>query len=212
LSAEVIRCGCVIVVTAMTKPLAPLGRGAVMMLVAGLCACRGADASRESASNAAPSSFSTANLPVTPPLPGDNDPAPVSPAPIPMARSLPDQLGHEAASRPAGAVRGEQLVTSLQGHGIAIARTRQVLGKTLNARYCAIAVTEAGLVASVCEFDTPAAATAAIHDSEQRFGKPMPDRRFVTNGKSLLTIGNLSDAAEREARTIATAFAALRAT
>jgi hypothetical protein len=151
-------------------------------------------------------------LPVPPPLPGDEDPAPEPPAPLPENVSLVDRLAREASSRPAGAVRSEALVAALETRGVKVARSRQVLGKTLDARYCAIAVTAAGLVASVCEFDTAAAAAAAAKDSERRFGKPMPDRRFVTNGKSLLTIANLRDTVEGEASTIAAAFAALTAT
>ena len=149
-------------------------------------------------------------LPVAPPLPGDNDPAPAPPAPLPEALPLPERLAHEAASRPTGAVRSEQLVAALEAKGIAVARTRQVLGRTLNARYCAIAVTGAGLVASVCEFDSPSAAIAAQHDSEARFDRPMPNRRFVTNGNSLLTIANLRDSVADQANTVAATFAALR--
>lgn len=186
-------------------------RGAVIVLVAGLAGCRGGDTSRQSSHSATPSVISTADLPVAPPLPGDNDPAPVSPAPLPENLSLVDRLAREASGRPAGAVRTEALVAALEAKGIAVARTRQVLGKTLHARYCSIAVTTAGVVASVCEFDSSSAALAALKDSEQRFGKPMPNRRLVTNGKSLLTIANLRDAVEDEANAIAATFAALSA-
>jgi hypothetical protein len=185
-------------------------RGAVTLLAACLLGCRGADTSRQSPSTASP--FSTASLPVSPPLPGDDDPAPPSPAPIPEAASLGERLAREAASRPAGAVRTEALVEALKAQGIAVTRTRQVLGKTLSARYCAIAVTAGGLVASVCEFDSSEAAIAAAKDSEQRFGAPMPDRRFFTNGKSLLTIANVRDAVEPEAGAVAATFTGLSAT
>jgi hypothetical protein len=187
-----------------------LRRGGVVMLVTGLVACRSSDASRQSSPPASPP-LSSASLPAPAPLPGENDPAPTSPAPLPEALSLGDRLAREASSRPAGAVRSEALVAALEAKGIAVARTRQVLGKTLNARYCAIAVTGAGLVASVCEFDSEAAARTAAKDSEERFGEAMPNRRFVTNGKSLLTVANLRDAVDDEARAIAAAFTALRA-
>jgi hypothetical protein len=189
----------------MSKLPASPRRGAVVLLLVGLVACRGDDTQRPKQSL----SSSLASLPVTPPLPGDNDPAPPSPAPLPENLSLQERLAREASSRPDGAVRTEELVAALKAKGVAVARTRQVLGKTLNARYCAIAVTDAGVVASVCEFDTPSDALEAAKDSELRFGKPMPNRRFVTNGKSLLTIANLRDAVESEARAIAATFAAL---
>jgi hypothetical protein len=201
---------------AMTKLLASvLGRGAVTVLVASLVGCQGGAASRESPPAAAPSSASPAGLslkglPLSPALPGDNDPTPASPAPLPENLSLGDQLVHEAASRPTGAARSEDLALALEARGIKLVRTRQVLGKTLHARYCAIAVTAAGLIASVCEFDSAPAALAAAQDSEQRFGKAIPDRRFVTNGNSLLTIANLSDATESEAQITAASFAALK--
>jgi hypothetical protein len=195
----------------MSKLASARRRGAVLALLAAALGCRGADTSRQSSTSAA-SPFSTASLPVAPPLPGDNDPAPPSPAPLPESLSLVDRLAREASTRPAGAVRTEALIAALEAKGVAVARSRQVLGKTLNARYCAIAVTGTGLVASVCEFDSPSAARDAAKDSEQRFGKPMPNRRFVTNGKSLLTIANLRDSVEDEARTVAATFAALTAT
>ena len=200
---------------AMTKLLASvLGRGAVTVLLASLVGCQRGEASRESPA-VVPSSSSTAGpslkgLPQSPPLPGDNDPAPASPAPLPENLSLGDQLAREASSRPAGAVRSEDLVAALEAKGIRLARSRQVLGKTLHARYCAIAVTAAGLVASVCEFDSGPEALAAVKDSGERFGKAMPDRLFVTNGNSLLTIANLGDLANAEAQTIAASFAALK--
>jgi hypothetical protein len=184
-------------------------RGAVIALVVGLIGCRGVDASRQAGNSATPSPAT--GFPIPPPLPGDNDPAPASPAPLPEALPLPERLAREAASRPTGAVRSEQLVAALEAKGVAVGRTRQVLGRTLNARFCAIAVTGDGLVASVCEFDSPSAAIAAQKDSEQRFGRPMPNRRFMTNGQSLLTIANLRDSVEPQAQIVAATFAALRA-
>lgn len=199
---------------AMTKLASVLGRGAIAVLVVGLCACRGSDASRESAS-AAPANSSQATprgkLPVPPPLPGDNDPAPKPPAEVPEALSLGDRLAREAASRPAGAVRSEDLLEAIKAKGITVTRSRQVLGQTLNASYCAMAVLEDGLVASVCEYESPAAATAAMKHSEQRFHK-VPNRRLLINGKSLLTIANVRDAVENQANTVAAVFSELKAT
>lgn len=195
----------------MTKLLTPvIGRGAVALLLACLHGCHSGDTSRESMSSAAPASLAAVDrLPVSPPLPGDNDPAPASPAPRPEESTLGGQLSHEAMARPTGAVRSEDLVAALKSHGVTVARTRQVLGKTLHAGYCAIAVTASGLVASVCEYESAAAARAGLADSETRFGKSMPNRRLLTNGKSVLTIANLQDSVADEARTIAATFAAL---
>ena len=187
-------------------------RHAVIVLLGCLLGCRGGDTPHHSSASSTAPGFSTAGLPVTPPLPGDNDPAPPSPAAMPENLSLTERLAREAASRPQGAIRTEELVAALQAKGVAVARTRQVLGKTLHARYCGIAVTRDGLVASVCEFGSAPEAAAALKDSEQRFGKAMPNRRLATNGKSLLTIANLRDSAAQEASAVEATFAALRAT
>lgn len=201
---------------AMTKLASLLGRGAIIVLAVGLCACRGRDASRESAPAGDPSN-SLATLrdkaPTPPPLPGDNDPAPSGPAlPGGEQLSLAERLTREASLRPAGAVRSEDLVVALKAKGITVTRTRQVLGRTLNAQYCSMSVLGEGLVASVCEYETPEAAAAALKYSEERFGRTIPNRRLLTNGKSLLTIANVRDSVENDVKTVAAAFSALNAT
>src|SRR5689334_18057924 len=114
----------------MSKLASVRRRAAVALLAVGLIGCRGGDAPRHADNSAAPSSLAAIGLPVAPPLPGDNDPAPAPPVALPGALSLPEQLAHEAAARPAGAVRSEQLVAALETRGVAVARTRQVLART----------------------------------------------------------------------------------
>jgi hypothetical protein len=186
-------------------------RDVVLVVLAGLVGCRAGD-TRQTGARPGGAAISTAGLAVAPSLPGDHDPAPPSPAALPDGVSLVDRMAREASSRPATAVRSEALVIALEAQGISVARTRQVLGKTLRARYCGLAVTATGLVASVCEYDSAPEAVAAMKDSVERFGKAMPNRRLLTNGNSLLTIANVRDAVEAEARTVAQAFAALSAT
>lgn len=206
----------------MTMLLASFSRcGAVGALVAAVLGCRGADASRESASTATVASTKPSvslpalrsQVPVPPPLPGDLDPAPAPPVVLPGSHTetLGERLAREAAARPAGAPSAEQLAAALTAKGVSVARTRQVLAQTLGARYCAVALTARGVVASVCELDDAAAVATARRLSEQRFGTAMPNRRFVARGKSLLTIGNLSAGVDDEVSMIAATFAALPA-
>lgn len=123
--------------------------------------------------------------------------------------SLDERLAREATSRPAKAIRMEDLLAALKERGVAVARTRQVLGGTWGARYCAIAQTENGLGLATCEFDSAEAARAGMAASKARFDKLMPGREAHLNGQSLLTIAPRDPALDDESRTVAATFAAL---
>jgi hypothetical protein len=103
----------------------------------------------------------------------------------------------------------EDLLATLKDRGVAVARTRQVLGGTWGARYCAIAQTEKGLGLATCEFDSAEAARAGMAASKARFDKLMPGREMLVNGQSLLTIAPRDPALDGESRTVAAIFAAL---
>jgi len=130
------------------------------------------------------------------------------PAPAPPL-SLGDRLAREASSRPADAVRMEDVVAALEAHGVAVARTRQVLGSTVGARYCAVALTADGLGVAACEYDSDEAARAGLVSSQARFDEKIPGRRLVVNGKTLLTVAPAGSELGEESRTVTTIFASL---
>jgi hypothetical protein len=122
---------------------------------------------------------------------------------------LGERLAHEAKSRPAKAVRMEDLLAALEQRGVAAARTRQVLGSTWGARYCAIAQTEDGLGLATCEFESAEAARAGLAMSRKRFDSLVPGRETQLNGRTLLTIAPRDPALDEEARTVTAVFAGL---
>jgi hypothetical protein len=123
--------------------------------------------------------------------------------------SIAERLAEEARTRPAGAIRLEDLVAKLEEHGVAIARSRQVLAEVVGARYCALALTQDGLGVVACEYDSPEAAQAGLADSKAKFDKALPGRRLLTNGKTLLTLTAARAALEEESKTVTALFAQL---
>jgi hypothetical protein len=105
-------------------------------------------------------------------------------------------------------VRLEDVVAALKEHGVAVARTRQVLGSVVGARYCAVAMTERGLGVAACEYDSADSARAGMVSSQARFDQEIPGRRLLVNGKTLLTVAPAGADGE-EARTVTAIFAAL---
>lgn len=152
--------------------------------------------------------------PAAPPSPAAS--APPAPAAAPAAApetgpalSLADRLAKEASSRPEGAIRLEDVVAALKEHGVSVARTRQVLGSMVGARYCAIAMTAHGLGVAACEFDSPESARAGLVSSQARFDSEIPGRQLLVNGKTLLTVAPAAAALGEESHTVTTLFASL---
>ena len=119
-------------------------------------------------------------------------PAPAAPAAPPVAappieQGLLAELGREAGQRPAETPTVEQVLSSLERAGIAIARRQQVLATPIGARYCVAAVSAGGLNMSICEFEGPAAAEAGRTRSQQAF-KTIARRTLLLRGKTLLTL------------------------
>jgi hypothetical protein len=123
---------------------------------------------------------------------------------------LPDRLAREAATRPSGVIAVEAVMAALRGAGIPIGASRQVLARPIGARYCALARTPAGLVASVCEFEDDGQAARGVDLSRRTFDPLIPGRRLVHKRGTALTLtaggdpGRSAQAARAEA-----AFAAL---
>lgn len=124
-------------------------------------------------------------------------------------RSISERLAEEGRSRPAGAVRLEELVASLRERGVTIVRSRQVLADVVGARYCALAMTSHGLGVSACEYDSPEAATAGLATSRAKFDAEIPGRRLLVNGKTLLTVTPAHGSLDEESGTVTTLFTSL---
>ena len=120
-------------------------------------------------------------------------PAPSAPPPVaataasPELRTLAGRLAYEAAHRPTTAIRLEALVTAAAAAGTEINDTRQYLGLTAAAAYCAGGLTKDGLAVSVCEYPDPAAAIAGRDYVNRRFAAVGPARQIVVRGAATLT-------------------------
>ena len=101
-------------------------------------------------------------------------------------------------------------MAALREAGVPIGSSRQVLARPVGARYCALARTPTGLVASVCEFEDDGHAARGVDLSHRTFDALIPGRRLVHKRGTALTLtvggdpGRSAQAARAEA-----AFAAL---
>ncbi|MBK7194609.1 MAG: hypothetical protein IPH80_19190 [Myxococcales bacterium] len=114
-------------------------------------------------------------------------PAAPQPPPSPEMRTLSGRLAFEAAHRPTGTARVEDVVAALGRAGVALAEPKQYLAATAAASYCAGGHTADGLAVSVCEYADAAAATAGRAHVERRFAALAADRRIVVRGATTLT-------------------------
>jgi hypothetical protein len=140
---------------------------------------------------------------------GAEPPAPAAATPDPVPAALAVRLLAEAAARPEGTPRLEDLVASLRAAGVGIARTRQVLGASMGARFCAVARTGSGHTLAACEYDSADAARAGQAEAAARFDAVVPGRRSFVNRKTLLSVAPPGGTAGDETGLIQTAFAAL---
>jgi hypothetical protein len=123
-------------------------------------------------------------------------PTPAAPAPPPASapsgpphvdQGLLGELSHEAATRPGAKPSVEDVLTALEGDGIAIERQQQVLATPIGARYCVAAVSKLGLNMSICEFATAEAAKAGRERSLKVF-KSIQNRTLVLADRTMLTL------------------------
>ena len=116
--------------------------------------------------------------------------APPRPLPATADDRLPlsERLAREAASRPASGPRVETVAAALTRSGIQIGPLRQVLGRTIGARFCMVGQTAPGLGVSICEFDDEPDATRGIAMSRRTFDRLIPNRRLERNRGTVLTL------------------------
>jgi hypothetical protein len=138
-----------------------------------------------------------------------------APAPAPAADdaaaerlTLAERLTREASSRPAGALRAEDVAAALQRAGLGLAPMQQVLARTVGARFCMSARTEAGMGVAVCEFADDAEAARGLDYSRRTFDRLIPDRRLLRNHRTVLTLTG-AQALDGQAARAAEAFASL---
>jgi hypothetical protein len=138
-----------------------------------------------------------------------------APAPPPVqGATLGERLAREAATRPAGALRAERVANALAAGGLPVAPLKQVLARTVGARYCAATHTDAGLGVAVCEFASEADAARGLAYSRETFDRLVPGRRLARNGSTLLTLTRAAPGArlDAEAARAAAIFVAMQPT
>jgi hypothetical protein len=142
-----------------------------------LAACKGEPPAQPTAPQAAPSV-----QPTTPGAPGSQNLAPLA--------GIAVRMHDESAQRPRVKVPAEAVFAAVTEAGIPLASTKQVLAATAQASYCALAVTDDSIAIAVCEYDSPAAATAGKQLMDTRYAKLVPDAVRALNGSTLVTIAN----------------------
>jgi hypothetical protein len=113
-------------------------------------------------------------------------PAPPSNGATPA--SLGDLLVDEAAHRPTGTPRAEDVLAAFAAGGVTVADARQVVARTVHASYCQGGVTAKNTLVAVCEYPSHDAAVAGRAHSLAAFAKLSPDREILVNGATTLTV------------------------
>lgn len=133
-----------------------------------------------------------------------------APAPTPTP-TLGGLLASELETRPAVTPAVEQVASALQQAGVTLTPMKQVLARTVGARYCAASTTSTGLAVAVCEFASDAEADRGIAFSRRTFDRLIPGRRLARNRMTVLTLTPASaDArAHAQAERVAATFATL---
>ncbi|HET6151082.1 MAG TPA: hypothetical protein VFH68_26335 [Polyangia bacterium] len=126
----------------------------------------------------------TAAVTVPPPPP----PLSAATAPADGRLNLGQRLAREAASRPGGGLRVETVASALAGAGLTLGPLRQVLGRTVGARYCASARSPAGNALALCEFADEADAARGLDVSHATFDRLVPGRRLLRARNLTLTL------------------------
>jgi hypothetical protein len=124
---------------------------------------------------------------------------------------IPALFRAEAASRPAHTARVEDVLAAFESSGVQVSDVRQHLAKPFGADYCAGAEASRGVVLSVCEYRSPAAATAGRIASAKGLAS-IPNRQITQNGATTLTLRDREHSATSRGvvESMQRAFAALK--
>jgi hypothetical protein len=115
-------------------------------------------------------------------------PPPAAAAPADGRLDLGQRLAREAASRPGGGLQVEAVARALASAGLTLGPLHQVLGRTVGARYCALARSPAGSVLALCEFADDAEAARGLDYSRATFDRLVPGRRLLRAHNLTLTL------------------------
>ena len=128
----------------------------------------------------------------------------------PYIHSIPETMKQEAASRPTGTPRAEDLVGALKNKGLKFSDPKQVLANKWGARYCSMTIGASGVEVMVCEFASDAAATQGRDFSTKAFGS-IANRDLHLNRKTVLTVlrGTSDPPVTAEAKSVSEVFAGL---
>ncbi|HEU0033855.1 MAG TPA: hypothetical protein VFQ53_24675 [Kofleriaceae bacterium] len=145
----------------------------VLVVLVGAAACGTSDvpASPATAPGAAPVASTTKTVP-----PSQN------------VQLLVGRLQQEAANRPAVALPAERVFEALGRAGLALPQTRQYVGLTMQASYCAGGTTADHVVVAACEYPTQAAAQAGLDHMNHVFGTAAPHAQRVVHATTVVTI------------------------
>jgi hypothetical protein len=124
-------------------------------------------------------------------------------------KSLVGRLSYEAAHRPAATPRAEDVLAALERAGVRLDDHKQYVAATARAAYCVGGQTSDGLSVAVCEYESPAAATAGRAHITARFQIPDLERVIHQRGATTLALGHHRDL--KLAATVQTAAAAFSA-
>lgn len=127
-----------------------------------------------------------------------------------IARSVTPALEQESKTRPAGALKAEDVLAAVEKAGVKLAGRNQALGAIVGAAYCLSADTEKMVGLLVCEYVDDAAAQKGGQLTKQLYNLAMP-MDVIVRGKTAVAITNLTKSAETdaEAKKITDAFGAM---
>lgn len=147
----------------------------ILVLLAG-CAKK---SEKEPAADKAAAPLAAVAAPATPKAPEPKTTGPIL--------TLGDRLVAEQSNRPLGTPKAEEVYATFEKLGVKITEKKQHVARLYGAMFCLGAKTDAEVHYSVCEYETPEAATQG-KDASRKALASVPNRELATNKKTLLTI------------------------
>jgi hypothetical protein len=147
-----------------------------------LVAC--AKSGSEAAAEAGATTIASAAAPAAPPASAPN------PSPVPPAgnMTIPERFNAEAAHRPTGVLRVEDVTAAFRKAGVTLEEEKQHLASFYKAAYCVGAKAKGEEISfSVCEYTDAAAAKAGKELNDKAFS-PIKNRASYVNGATTLTV------------------------
>jgi len=167
------------------------------LLSAGCSNCSGSGGSpgsTTSSSASVPASVAASPVRAPPPPPaGDASWGPADPKD--RLLDLQGRFVKEAANRPKGTPRVEDVLAAFKKAGFTLEDEKQHLASPYHASYCVGAKAQPGIAMSVCEYTEPTAAAKGKGESEKM---PIENREVYLNGATTLTVLQFPKSADSE--------------